>query len=181
MEATETEAVEMKEMVKVNMLHWKKVVALLQTAFHEGHLAEEATWQVVVMIPKRGGYYRGVVLVEVVWKVVMVTLNSQFTFSIAFHDVLHGLQAGRGTGTSTLKAKLLQQLTSIREEFLYVIFLDLNNPYDALDRKIFMNIMEGYNVETWTRHILRKYWYRLWMVARVRGYYWAGFKGLRGG
>ena len=34
---------------------WGKVVELTQPAFREGKLAEEATWQTVVMIPKGKG------------------------------------------------------------------------------------------------------------------------------
>ena len=32
--------------------HWENLVELVHTAFQEGELAEEATWQAVVMIPK---------------------------------------------------------------------------------------------------------------------------------
>ena len=49
------------------------------------------------------------------WKVVAVIFNRRLTSSITFHDVLHGFQAGRGTGTATLEAKLLQQLAAMRE------------------------------------------------------------------
>ena len=38
---------------------WGKVVELTQTAFRDGNLAEEATWQTVVMIPKGKGEFRG--------------------------------------------------------------------------------------------------------------------------
>ena len=38
---------------------------LLQTAFRDGDLAEEATWQVVVLIPKGKKDYRGIGPVEV--------------------------------------------------------------------------------------------------------------------
>ena len=41
---------------------------------------------------------------------------------------------GCGTGTATLEAKLLQKLAALREEVLYVIFLDMHKAYDALDR-----------------------------------------------
>ena len=71
---------------------------------------------------------------EVMWKVVAVILNRRLTSSITFHDVLHGFRAGCGTGTATLEAKLLQQLAAMREEVLYVIFLNLTKAYDALDR-----------------------------------------------
>ena len=66
--------------------------------------------------------------------VVVAILNCRFTASITYHDFLHGFWAGRGTGTPTLEAKLLQQLAALREEVLYVIFLDLHRAYYDLDR-----------------------------------------------
>ena len=59
------------------------------------------------------------------WKVVVAILNRRFTAYITYHDLLNGFRAGRGTGTATLEAKLIQQLAAMREEVLYVIFLDL--------------------------------------------------------
>ena len=90
------------------------VLDLVQSAFQEGKLAEEATWQAVVLVPKGKTDYRGIGHLEVMWKVVAVILNHRLTASITFHDFLHGFRAGRGTGTATLKAKLLQQLAALR-------------------------------------------------------------------
>ena len=41
--------------------------------------------------------------------------------AIQFHDTIHGFCTGRGTGTDPLKAKLIQQLTAMKEEVLYDI------------------------------------------------------------
>ena len=41
---------------------------LIQTAFRDIELAEEATWQAVVLILKGKGDYRGIGLVEVMWR-----------------------------------------------------------------------------------------------------------------
>ena len=106
---------------------------LFHTAFREGRLAEEATWKAVVLIPKGNMDYRGIGLVEVMWKLVAAILNSRLTASITYHDFLHGFWAGCGIGTATLEAKLLQQLAALREEVLYVILLDMSKAYDALD------------------------------------------------
>ena len=54
-----------------------------------------------------------------------VILNQRFTTYSSFRDVLCGFRAGRGTGTTYLKAKMLQQLMAMMEEILYAIFLDL--------------------------------------------------------
>ena len=61
-------------------------------------------------------------------------LNLRLTASITFHDFLHGSQVGRGTGTTTLEAKLLHQLEALREEVLSVIYLELHKVYEVLDR-----------------------------------------------
>ena len=110
---------------------WGKVVEMTQTAFRDGKLAEEAAWQTVVFIPKGKRDFRGIRMVEVTWKLMAVILHRQLTTGLQLHDVLHGFREGRGTGTATLEAKLLQQLAAMREEVLYVIFLDLTT-YPAL-------------------------------------------------
>ena len=125
---------------------WGKVVEMTQTAFRDGKLAEEAAWQTVVIIPKREGEFRGIGLVEVTWKLITVILHRWLTTGIQLHDVLHGFREGRGTGTANLEAKLLQQLAAMREEVLYVIFLDLTKAYYALDRSRSLEILKGYGV-----------------------------------
>ena len=75
---------------------------------------EEATRKAVVLIPRGGGDYHGIVLVEVL----MVIINRCFTTYIAFHNVLHGFRAGRGAGNASLEVKLLQHLMAMREEIL---------------------------------------------------------------
>ena len=44
---------------------WARVMELVQTAFRDGELEEEATWQAVVLTPTGKGDYRGISLVEV--------------------------------------------------------------------------------------------------------------------
>ena len=100
-------------------------------------------WQVVVLIPNRKKDYRGICLVEVMWKVLAEILNCWITGSISFHDFLHRFRAGCGTGTATLEAKLLQKLAALREEVLCVIFLDLHKAHDALERSRCLEILEG--------------------------------------
>ena len=65
-------------------------------------MAKEATWQAVVMIPKGRKEYRGIGLVEVMWKVVAEILHCRLATSITYHDFLHRFRASRGTGTATL-------------------------------------------------------------------------------
>ena len=106
------------------------------------------------MIPKEKGEFRGIGLVEVIWKLLTLILHCRLT-AIKLHDVLHEFREGRGTGTATLESKLLQQLAAMREEVLYVIFLDLTKAYDALDRSRTLDILEGYGVGTRVRRLRR--------------------------
>ena len=53
---------------------------------------------------------------EVIWKTMSSLLKFQLTAAITVHDVLNGFREGHGMGTATLKAKLLQQLTAMRED-----------------------------------------------------------------
>ena len=98
-------------------------------------------------------------------------LNRRFTASVTYHDFLHGFRAGRGTSTATLEAKLLRKLAALREEVMYMIFLDLHKAYDALERSRCLEILEGCGVGPKVRQLLTSYWHRLPMVARTGGYY----------
>ena len=105
------------------------------------------------------------------WKVVVEIINLRLTASITYHDLLHVFWAGCGTGTATLEAKLLHPLAFLRKEVMYVIFLDLHKAYDALDRSICIEILEGYVVRPRAFRILWTYWGWLRMVTRAVGYY----------
>ena len=98
------------------------------------------------MIPKGEKDYCGIGLMGVMWKVVTASFNRRLAASIMFHDFLHWFQVGRGMGTATLEAKLIHQLASLRDEVLYVIFLELHKVYAALYRSRCLNILEGYGV-----------------------------------
>ena len=113
------------------------------------------------------------------WKVVAVILNLQLTASITFYNFLHRFRAGRGKGTVTLEAKLIQQLAALREEVLCVIFLDLHKAYNALERSRCLEILECYGVGPLACRILRTYWSRLKMVSRAGRYYGRISRGLR--
>ena len=100
-----------------------------------GVLTAPCAWQMVGMILEGGVTdFRGIGLVEVLWKAISGIINCQILSSIQFHDALHGFHAGRGTGTSNPKAKLLQQLIATREVVLHSILLELRKAYNALDR-----------------------------------------------
>ena len=78
--------------------------------------------------------------------VLAAILHYRLATSTTYHAFLHVFWAGPGTSNDTLEAKLLQQLTAMREEVLYVIFMDMHKAYDALDRSRSLEILEEYGV-----------------------------------
>ena len=68
----------------------------------------------------------------------------------------------------------------MREEVLYVIFLDLTKAYDALDRSRTLDILEGYGVGPNVSRLLGNYWKQATLAARANRYYGTAFKGERG-
>ena len=66
-----------------------------------------------VIIPKRGGEYRRIGLVEVLWKVWVLITNNRLRTSITLHDALHGFRQARGAGMVTMEAELSQKLAGL--------------------------------------------------------------------
>ena len=55
-----------------------------------------------------------------------VITNFHLRAVITLHNVLHELWVGRGMGTSSLEAKLLQQLMDMIKEVLYMVLTDIH-------------------------------------------------------
>ena len=70
--------------------------------FRDGTVPEDIAWADMVLLPKGKGYYRGIGLVEVSWKVISVVVNYCLKRSAVLHNALHGFREGRGTGTVML-------------------------------------------------------------------------------
>ena len=93
----------------------------------------EFIWDTNIILPKCRGKYRGIGLVEVIWKVIAIIIYQRLADSIGFHDILHGFRAWKVTVTVSLEAKIFQHITGLRKEVLYEIFLYLRNTYCTLD------------------------------------------------
>ena len=74
-----------------------------------------------VLVPKGGEDFRGIGIMEVLWKADTVILDRHFMVDIGFHDTLHGFRAGHGMRTTSLESNLLQQMTAMKV-VIYEIF-----------------------------------------------------------
>ena len=66
------------------------------------------------------------------------------------------------------------------EEVLYKVFLEIQKAYNALDKKLSLEILVWYGIGTRTKRFLWLYWEHLLMVAWVGRYYGVQFKGRQG-
>ncbi len=81
---------------------WRSFVALLQAIWITGTVPTQMTWMIVVLLPKGGGNYRGIGLLDPIWKVVEKVMVARFSV-IKLHDCLHGGLPKRGTGTAIME------------------------------------------------------------------------------
>ena len=97
-----------------------------------------------MLIPKGNLDTRGIGLVEVVWKVVEAMLDTHIKSVVQSHDVSHGYCAGKGTRTAIMEFKLLQELASVDQDPLLLVFLELRKSYDNLERWRLIQTLEDY-------------------------------------
>ena len=92
-------------------IRWELVFRLVQVMFRDGTVPEEILWATMGLLPKGKGGYRGVELVEVLWKVYSVVVNCRLKRSVVLHNALHGFI--EGMGIATLYDKQSQHLAGL--------------------------------------------------------------------
>ena len=118
---------------------------------------------VVVLLPKGGGDFQGIGLLNPCWKVVKKIMVGRLA-TIKFHPCLHGGLPKRRTGTATIEAKVAQQLAWVEQEPLYQVYLDLRKIYDHLDQERCLAIMTGYGVGPKLLRLQKTFWEEAQMV-----------------
>ncbi len=142
---------------------WSIFIELIQAIWNRGEIPEQMSWMIVVLLPKGGGDFRGIGLLDPLWKVVEKVMVCRLV-SIEFHPCLHGGLPKRGTGTVTIEAKLAQQLAWMEQEPLYQLFVDLRKAYGHLDWERCLAIMTRYGVGPKLLHLQTKFWEQAQMV-----------------
>ncbi len=146
---------------------WQSFVALLQAIWTTGSVPTQMSWMIVVLLPKGGGNYHGIGLLDPIWKVVEKVMVYRFT-ALKLHDRLHGRLPRWGTGTAIMEAKLQQQLAWAEQELLYQIS-GLAEAYDALDWGRCLEILAGYGVGPNLLCLQEQFWDDAKMVCCAMG------------
>ena len=150
--------------------NWRLLVQLIQIIWERGEIPSQMKWVIVILIPKGKGDFRGIGLLEPVWKVIEIIIDGRLQ-AIQLHDCLHGFMKGRGTGTATIEAKLTQQLAHLEQTPLYEIFVDLRKAYDSVDRARCLKILAGYGVGRKVSGLLQHFWASAEYVCKAGGYF----------
>ncbi len=155
--------------------HWCLFIQLFQAAWTHGKIPCQLLWLIVVLIPKSGGDYRGIRLLEPIWKVIERIIDHRLD-AFVLHNSLHGCRNKRGMGMAIIEAKLAQQLVYLELKPFYGNFHYLQKSFDAMDREWCILILEGYGAGPRLVRLVQTYWRDAIMVYQALGYYSIAFK-----
>ena len=154
---------------------WREFVEICTSVLATGNIPQQLCWVVMVLIPKGGGEYRGISLLEPIWKVMERVMDLRLE-KIKLHDSLHGCLVGRGTGTGIIEAKLAQQLAHLKQRPFFGVFIDLKKAFDAMDRGRCLTILALHGVGPQMLRLIRNFWETAMDVCRAKGNYGRPFK-----
>ena len=88
---------------------------------------------VLVLLTKGNADTWGIELIEVLWNVVDGIIETRIKTVVTFHDILNGFCACRGKGMAIADINMAQEIASIKQDPLFLVFLDLWKYYNTLE------------------------------------------------
>ncbi|MGL4351544.1 MAG: RNA-directed DNA polymerase [Plesiomonas shigelloides] len=151
---------------------WRKLVDLVQWCIATGETPQAFKYGALVLIPKaERGKYRGIALLESVYKLISGLINHRVTTAVKFHDAIHGFRGGRSCSTAILEAKLEMQRARQAGKVYYQVFLDLSKAYDTVDRTRLRQVLQAYGLGPRVLRFLDNSWDGSGVVPRKLGRY----------
>ena len=147
------------------------LVDIVQRMWRMGEVPQEFGWTVLVLVRKGTTDTRGIGLLENLWKVVEALIDTYIRASIQFHDVLHGLWSGRGTGIAILEMNLAQDIAIVDHDPHFLILLNIRKTYDTVDGERLIQTLEGYGAVPLLCGLLETFWAHQKVVPIQNGYH----------
>ena len=101
--------------------------------WQNGDILMEMVCVVLVMIPKGNIDTLDIGLLESLWKVVEAIIDNLLRESVRLHDILNGFRTTRVVKMFILELNMAQDLASVDQDPPFLVFLNLQNAYDAVD------------------------------------------------
>ena len=162
----------LKDWAKEDGEKWRKLVDLVQWCIRTGEVPQAFKYGALVLIPKpEQGKYRGIALLESVYKLISGLINHRVSAAVQFHDSIHGFRAGRSCSTAILEAKLEMQRARQAGKVYYQVFLDLSKAYDTVDRDRLRLVLQAYGMGPRLLKFLDNSWEGSGVVPRKLGRY----------
>ena len=117
---------------------------LVQHMWESGTLPKDMIWTIFILTPKGKADTREIGMIEILWKVVEAIIKTNIKTVVTFQNVLHGFRIRRGTGTAIMENNMAQDLSSIDQDPLFLVFLYLRKAYDNLYYGRILHTLEGY-------------------------------------
>lgn len=150
-------------------------------AAYGGDIPQALNLAILVLIPKPNTKeYRGIGLLEVIWKLLSSIVDGRLKETVEFDDAIHGFRSKRGTGTAILTHKLRMQNATVMGSPVRHVYLDLKKAYDTLDRERTLAILRSYKMGPNNLRLLGTFWDRHMVVPRAGGYHGRAFRATRG-
>ena len=169
--AAEVEGTAIPESVQERAMHWSLVVVLIQGIFQEGKVPAAFRNAVLVLIPKTDTKYRGIALLETLYKLCSSVINRRICANVGWDDGVHGFREGRSCTSAIVENKLLAEKIRSEGTVLYEIFLDLTKAYDTVDRERLFLLLSDYGVGPKCLAVLRTTWTGGLLVPKKGGRY----------
>ena len=137
-------------------------------------------WTILVLITKENIEIQGIGLLESLCKVVKEIIGTRLRACVCLHDILHGFHAGRGTEMLMLELKMVQELASLDQDPLVLIFLDLKKAYATVYRGLLLMTLEVYGAGPHMFRLLETFWEHQEVFTHQNRYHGPQFRTTRG-
>ena len=102
-----------------------RLLEIIQFMWENGSILTELGWTVLVLISKVNMNTWGIGMIEVAWKVEEALIDTRIKAVVQLHYVLHKFHARGVKGKAIMDLKLAQELASVDQYILLLVFLHL--------------------------------------------------------